>query len=34
MIATMLGGVLLVSLAILAVIRRPFRRPPTTAPSP
>jgi hypothetical protein len=28
MIAVMLGGALLVALAALAVIHRPFRRPP------
>jgi hypothetical protein len=33
-IAVCLGGILLVSLAILAIIRRPFGRPPTAAPSP
>ena len=33
-IAVTLAGVLLVSIAILAVIRRPFRRPPTAAPAP
>ena len=33
-IAVTLAGVLLVSLAILAVIRHPFRRPPTATPAP
>lgn len=32
--AACLGGIILVALAILAVIRRPFRRPPTAAPLP
>jgi hypothetical protein len=33
-IAVCLGAVILVALAILAIIRRPFRRPPTAAPTP
>ena len=33
-IAACLGAIILVALAILAVIRRPFRRPPTAAPTP
>ena len=33
-IAVCLGAVILLALAILAIIRRPFRRPPTAAPSP
>ena len=33
-IAVCLGAVILVALAILATIRRPFRRPPTAAPTP
>ncbi len=33
MMAAVLGGLVLVSLAIVAVIRRPFRRPPTASPS-
>jgi hypothetical protein len=32
-IAACLGAVILVALAILAIIRRPFRRPPTAAPT-
>jgi hypothetical protein len=32
--AAILGGILLVTVAIVAVIRRPFSRPPTAAPSP
>jgi len=32
-IAVCLGAVILVALAILAIIRRPFRRPPTAAPT-
>jgi hypothetical protein len=32
-IAVGLGAVILVALAILAITRRPFRRPPTAAPS-
>jgi hypothetical protein len=31
--AAVLGGLLLVTLAIVAVIRRPFRRPPAASPS-
>jgi hypothetical protein len=34
MMAAALGGLVLVSLGMVAVIRRPFRRPPTAAPSP
>jgi TRAP-type C4-dicarboxylate transport system permease small subunit len=34
MMAALLGGLVLVSLVIVAVIRRPFSRPPTGAPSP
>jgi hypothetical protein len=34
MMAAVLGGLLLVSVAIVAVIRHPFRRPPAAAPSP
>jgi len=34
MMAAVLGGTLLVSLAVIAIIRRPFRRPPIAAPSP
>jgi hypothetical protein len=33
-IAACLGAVILVALAILAIIRRPFRRPPTAVPTP
>ena len=33
MMAAVLGGLVLVSLAIVAVIRRPFRRPPAASPS-
>jgi hypothetical protein len=33
-VAVTLGGVLLIALAILALIRRPFRRPPAAASSP
>jgi hypothetical protein len=33
MIAAMVGGILLATLAIVAVIRRPFRRPPATSAS-
>jgi hypothetical protein len=33
-IAACLGGIILVALAILAIIHRPFRRPPTAAPTP
>ena len=33
-IAVCLGAVILIALAILAIIRRPFRRPPTAAPTP
>jgi hypothetical protein len=33
-IAVCLGAVILVALAIVAFIRRPFRRPPTAAPTP
>jgi hypothetical protein len=33
-IAAALAGVLVVALAILAIIRRPFRRPPTAASAP
>jgi hypothetical protein len=33
-ISACLGGIILVALAILAIIRRPFRRPPTPAPTP
>jgi hypothetical protein len=33
-IAACLGALILVALAILAIIRRPFRRPPTAAPTP
>ena len=32
MMAAILGGLILVSLAIVALIRRPFRRPPAAAP--
>jgi hypothetical protein len=34
MMAAVLGGLVLASVAIVVVIRRPFRRPPTAAPSP
>jgi hypothetical protein len=33
-VATALAGVFVVALAIVAIIRRPFRRPPTAAPAP
>lgn len=33
MMAVVVGGILLVSLAIVAVIRRPLRRPPAASPS-
>jgi hypothetical protein len=33
MMAAVLGGLVLVSLAIVAIIRRPFRRPPAASPS-
>jgi hypothetical protein len=32
-VAVCLGAIILVALAILAIIRRPFRRPPTAAPT-
>lgn len=34
MMAALLGGLVLASVAIVVAIRRPFRRPPTAAPSP
>ena len=33
-IAVCLGAIMLIALAILAIIHRPFRRPPTAAPTP
>lgn len=34
MMAVVLGGLVLIALAIMAAIRRPFRRPPAASPSP